>query len=224
MAISVAWTTHIITIPKADTTLVSAGPPEIRSYDINEFRGELMAAHASRPGAYAQTPYAHSVEELLSGVLYARKVKFLPPYKIEFENGNYTVYLTGANHNFADVHMQNSVGIVVNNSAGLINSGGGSVAETAAAVWEELRSAHTTPGSFGEALDAKISDIPDAVLDDPRFAGEVVGALYYIMEAWDSVTGGFYTWVSPGVADWTGTLYPGPNSPTNVAIFGKRRC
>jgi hypothetical protein len=43
-------------------------------------------------------------------------------------------------------------------------------------------------------------------------------ALIYLMEANDSVTLTAYTWISVGSADWSGSGYPGPNSPINIAV------
>lgn len=42
----------------------------------------------------------------------------------------------------------------------------------------------------------------------------------YLMMASDSVTQALYSWVVTGTPDWAGTNYPGPNSPTNIAIGG----
>jgi hypothetical protein len=51
----------------------------------------------------------------------------------------------------------------------------------------------------------------------PDAATTSTGSVAYLMEAWDSVTGLQVTWFvqSP---DFAGTFYPGPNSPTNIAI------
>jgi hypothetical protein len=40
----------------------------------------------------------------------------------------------------------------------------------------------------------------------------------FVMEARDSVTSGLFHWISMNGPDFTGTGYPGPNSPTNIAI------
>lgn len=120
MAVSIDWATKVITIPKADTTLVDAGPPEIRSYDVDAFRLELNDIQDSEEGIVFDTTHEHTPEKTLSGITYARFVEIINGYTVEFENGSYTVQLTGANHNIADVQVQNSVGIVVQNSAGLI--------------------------------------------------------------------------------------------------------
>lgn len=44
--------------------------------------------------------------------------------------------------------------------------------------------------------------------------------VFYIMQANDSVTGTRYDWTVPSVPDRAGTYYPGPNSPTNIAVAG----
>jgi len=126
MALTVTWPTPSapagnIYIPKADTTLVSAGPPEVRSYDMNSFRGELGTLWASSVAPWASRPFSHSQEVTISGYTYARGVQILTPYRVEFENGLYVVQIFGANHNVLDVIEANSVGVVTQNSAGLIN-------------------------------------------------------------------------------------------------------
>lgn len=47
-------------------------------------------------------------------------------------------------------------------------------------------------------------------------------AVYYVMQANDSVTDDLYTWPSGTTKDWAGDGYPGPNSPQNIAISSKR--
>lgn len=46
--------------------------------------------------------------------------------------------------------------------------------------------------------------------------------LIYVMEARDSVTGATYFWQSTQGPDWSGSGYPGPNSPTSIAISQRR--
>jgi hypothetical protein len=127
MALSISWPTPfngfdgLITIPKADTTLVLVGPPEVRSYDMNAFRGELGTIWASGIGGVYSQPFIHFQERLIAGYTYARGVTILPPYRVEFELGSYVVQIYGANHNILDVIDYNGVSIVTQNSAGLIN-------------------------------------------------------------------------------------------------------
>lgn len=42
----------------------------------------------------------------------------------------------------------------------------------------------------------------------------------FLMQAADSVSGALYRWTSVGQADHAGGGYPGPNSPTQIAIAG----
>lgn len=51
-------------------------------------------------------------------------------------------------------------------------------------------------------------------------AGQPV--LIFVMEARDSVTGATYYWQSTTGPDWAGTGYPGPNSPTTIAVSQQR--
>lgn len=125
MAITITWPTPAngfsgrILIPKADTTLVQSGPPEIRSINVNELRGEVMALHASEQGGPYYTPMRHTGEVTVSGFTYARQIVFF--YEIEFEDGTYVVQVSGGNHNVLDVIVPNSVSVQAQNSAGLVN-------------------------------------------------------------------------------------------------------
>ena len=127
MGLIVTWPTPAngfvanILVPKADTTLVSAGPPEIRNYNLDAFRAELGTLWASEPGAPYSKPFIHTGERTVSGFTYAREVLVLNPYRVEFEDGAYVVQLFGANHNTLDVINANSVSVQAQNSAGLIN-------------------------------------------------------------------------------------------------------
>lgn len=55
------------------------------------------------------------------------------------------------------------------------------------------------------------------VAGGPDAATISTGTVMYQMEAWDSVTGAQYTWVSTE-RDFSGAGYPGPNAPTDVAV------
>jgi hypothetical protein len=120
MAISIAWITSIITVPKDYTTQIQASP-EIRTLDLNEFRGDVMALAASEEGAPYSTPFDHNAEQVISGDTFARSVVFREPYTVEFEDGQYAVKCIGANHNIADVKVANQVSLIIGNSGGLIN-------------------------------------------------------------------------------------------------------
>ena len=120
MAISIDWPTKVINVPKADTTLVDAGPPEIRALDVNQFRKDLNALQASENGMPELTTHIHTAPVVLGGVTFARQVEIINGYTVTFEDGSYAVNLTEANNNVSDVTNLNSVSIRSANSAGLV--------------------------------------------------------------------------------------------------------
>jgi hypothetical protein len=121
MAISIDPMTHVISVPKADLTLVQSSP-EIRTLDLNAFRLWLKAWEDDEEGIPQLKTHNHNTEVTLSGLVYARIVEVLAPYTVEFEDGQYTINCTGANHNLADVRVSNQVSLIVNNAAGLISN------------------------------------------------------------------------------------------------------
>ena len=119
MAISVSWSTTgfgTIFVPKADTTLVQAGPPEIREIDVNTLRGDVGALFASVEGGPYVVPFDHIREVTLSGTTYSRLVTFF--YGVEFEDGQYAVKISGGDHNVVDVNVKNQVSLIAAISAG----------------------------------------------------------------------------------------------------------
>lgn len=121
MAIDVEWTTGVITIPKADTTLVTSTPSEIREYDLNTLKGELKDLEASVDGIVWPDTHRHDTTKTISGLVLARSIEIIPPYTVTFEDGTYSVNLFGANHNIVDRNNKNQVSLVTQNSAGLID-------------------------------------------------------------------------------------------------------
>lgn len=154
MPIDVDWTgveanPYRIYVPKADLTLVQASP-EIRSLDVDAFRHELKDLEASETeGIMWPDTHQHTQEGTLSGITYARRVEILAPYTVEFEDGQYTVQTPGANHNIADRKVANQVGIVVQNSAGLVVVQGPVGADD---IWNADLSTYTSAGSAGAVL------------------------------------------------------------------------
>jgi hypothetical protein len=120
MAISVNWITGEITVPKADTQLVSAGPPEIRSHDTDAFRLELKDLEDDAAGGrpWPRT-HNHNLPVTIAGITYARTLEIIAPYFVTYEDGQYRVSLGGSNNNIVDVATVNQVSIISNNSAGL---------------------------------------------------------------------------------------------------------
>ena len=122
MAISVNWVTGVITVPKADTTLVQSTPNEIRELDIDAFRLTLRDLEEDPDGRPWPRTHDHNTEVTVSGITLARVISILPPYTVTFEDGQYTVRLTGANSNIGERLNANQVSIQSANSAGLINN------------------------------------------------------------------------------------------------------
>lgn len=127
MAISIDWLTHTIHIPQADLTWVSGTLYEL---DTNQFRLTLKALEASEYGMPNLKTHNHNTTVTIVGVTYARSVNILAPYSIEFEDGAYSVMLTGSNNNIFDIAngrlVQNQVQVIPTNSAGLIQVTSGS--------------------------------------------------------------------------------------------------
>jgi hypothetical protein len=125
MAISINWSTRVITVPQADLTLVSGTLYEL---DVDTFRLSLRDIEDGEEGAAFVPTHTHSTAVTLSGVTYARTVEIINGYTITFEDTGspYTVRMTGANHNLADVtNYTSEVSLIVGNSAGLIVAGSG---------------------------------------------------------------------------------------------------
>ena len=121
MAISVNWITGVISVPKADMGLLQPSP-EIRELDLNAFRLILRDLEDDPDGRPWPKTHKHNTEVTLSGLTYARIVEIIDPYTVEFEDAQYTVACTGANHNLANVKVTNQVSLIINNAAGLINN------------------------------------------------------------------------------------------------------
>lgn len=119
MASTIDWATLIITIPKADTSLVDIGPPEIRSLNVNMWRLGLKDIEDDEDGMAFLDTHQHTAPVTIGGVTLARVVEVINGYTVTFENGSYAVNLEGANQNIGDVINFNSVQIRSTNSAGL---------------------------------------------------------------------------------------------------------
>lgn len=120
MAITIDYSTNVISIPRADMLDVTAGgPTEIRQLNINDLRIELGDIQDGEEGIPYLTTHSHTPPLTIAGVTLARVVEILDPYTIEFENGSYNVNIVGGNSNISDVTVKNTVGVNTSNSAGL---------------------------------------------------------------------------------------------------------
>jgi hypothetical protein len=135
MAISVDWPNKIINIPQSYLTLVSGN---VYSLDTDQLRLDLRALEDDEQGIVWERTHVHFTEQTLSGVTYARLVKFINGYTVTFEAGAYVVTLTGSNNNILDVLNPNGVSVLGNNSAGLqtVTSGSGLSTEQATQLQE----------------------------------------------------------------------------------------
>jgi len=190
MALSINPATSVITVPKADLTLVSG---TLYTYDVNTFRLALKALEDDPDYMPFPKTHTHNAEVVISGDTYARTVEILAPYTVEFEDGQYEVKLTGANHNIADVKVANQVSLIIGNSAGLISiaggmpiADGGITSDTFAAGAIDanaIAAAAFVASKFGAgAIDATalatdaVLEIADALLDRDMAAGTDTGS------------------------------------------------
>ncbi len=160
MTISIDPATSVISIPKADLTLVTG---TLFEHDTEAFRLELIDFEDSELGIVQPRTHTHNTQVTIVGVTYARFIEMLSPYSVEYEDGAYSVRLAGSNNNLFDVEngilVQNTVQLIAQNSAGLqiVIQGSGVTAQDkldiADQVWDENLSEHTTADSTGEALD-----------------------------------------------------------------------
>lgn len=128
MTISINWGTKVITVQKADMTLLSGGggAGSVYSFDVEAFWLALSDLQDSPEGMPFPTIFNNSGEFTLSGVTYARFLEIINGYTVDFDEtggGSYTVICSGANHNLADVKVVDTVSLIVGNSAGLISAG-----------------------------------------------------------------------------------------------------
>ena len=130
MAITIDYSNpaqYVINVPRADMTLVSSSPTEIRQLDIDDFWQALADIQDDPEGMAFPTAYINTAPLPVAGVTLARVVEILDPYVIEFEDGQYNVNIVGGNSNISDVTIKNQVGLNTANSAGLqvVTSGSG---------------------------------------------------------------------------------------------------
>ena len=121
MALSIDYSTKVITVPKADLTLIQAVPTEIRQLDLDSFRLELRDIEDSQEGIPQLVTHTHNTEVTVGGVTLARVISMINGYTVTFEDGTYAVNLVGANSNIGDVVNVNQVSIRSANSAGLVS-------------------------------------------------------------------------------------------------------
>lgn len=121
MAITLQASTYRIYVPKADLTVIEA--PTFYQLDVDWFRLQLRNLEDDEEGMALPKTHIHNTEVSFGGLAFARQVIIIPPWLVEFEDGQYQVSCSGANHNIADRRIFNQVSINPNNSAGLVDAG-----------------------------------------------------------------------------------------------------
>ena len=149
MALTINYDTKVIEVPQADLTLVSGTLYEL---DTNQFRKDVMAILDDETHIWMDNAFIHNTEVTVAGTTFARTIEFINGYSVEFEDGTYSVRLTGSNNNVFDVEngilVQNTVQVIAQNSAGLINATLTSP-EVADSVWGASRSSYTDATTMG---------------------------------------------------------------------------
>lgn len=135
MALSIDWATKVITVPKADMTLIQTVPFEVRELNTDDFRLELKEIEATFDGMAFEKTHVHNPPFFIGGTELARTIEIVNGYTVTFEDGQYAVNLQGSNSNIGDVINVNQVSVRSANSAGLVTSAGIEQIEYGAAVW-----------------------------------------------------------------------------------------
>lgn len=153
--LTIDWgNTYKIQVPQSYLTLISGTLYEL---DTDQFRLDLKALEASEDGMPFPKTHDHNTQYTIAGVTYSRSIEILAPYSVEFEDGAYSVRLTGSNNNIWDIQsgilVQNQVQVIPTNSAGLVVvSAGASASVIADAVWDKDISGFTVDGKAGTEL------------------------------------------------------------------------
>jgi hypothetical protein len=120
MAISITWGSKTIHVPQSYLTNITGTLYEL---DTDQLRLDLKALEDDVEGMPFPDTHRHNTAVTIAGVTYARFIEIINGYKIEFEDGQYSVRLAGSNNNFFDVEAgvlsQNQVQVIPGNAAGL---------------------------------------------------------------------------------------------------------
>lgn len=168
--ISINWSTYVIYVPKSYLTLVSGTSYEL---DVEQFRLDLIDIEDSALGIPHPNTHIHNTEFDVAGTTFARAVIIINPYSVEFEDGQYSVSLKGANNNIFDVSggilVQNQVQLIANNSAGLVKvtSGSGLSTDQATQLLELYRLHALQSGTTLQITDTsrKVNDGSSDIID-----------------------------------------------------------
>lgn len=120
MSYAVNWVTGLITIPRADLTLISGNQYRLNTADFHKEIRRLEWLFDE--GIWALQVIKYTEPETLGGTPFAPRIKVINNYTIAFEEfaGVYSVEIDGANTNIADVTIVNNVSIRTKNTGGLV--------------------------------------------------------------------------------------------------------
>ena len=123
--IDTIWGQTRIFIPRSELTLVQSSPSYVYNLDLNEFRLKLKDREDDEEGIVFLDTHNHVAPITVGGVTLARVLEIINNYDIEFEDGQYSVNLIGANSNLSDKVIPNQVSVRSSNSAGLVTGADG---------------------------------------------------------------------------------------------------
>ena len=121
MPVNIDWANKIINVPKDAMVLIQSVPKEIYELDVDVFRKTLNDLQDDEEGMPFDTTHQHNTTVTIGGVILARVVELINGYTVTFEDGQYRVVTTNANHNLAETTNVNQVSVSTTNSAGLVD-------------------------------------------------------------------------------------------------------
>lgn len=170
MALSIDYTTKVISVPRNDMALIQSLPVEVRELNLNTFRLNLKDWEDGEQGMFMPTTHNHVAPISVGGVTLARVVEMINDYTITFEDGQYAVNLTGANSNIGDRVNVNQVSVRSSNSAGLLQTREIEYASFDGGVWLDMAA-----GSSGTAYPRGTRQSPVNNLTDAMLVASVRG-------------------------------------------------
>jgi len=120
VAISIDWSTRVITVQQADLLQVQSSPVEVYELNLSDFHDDLRDLEDSELGIPHPDTHNYASPTTISGVTLALVVEMINNYTVTFlPNLSWAVNIVGGNSNVADVVNPNNVSVRTANSAGL---------------------------------------------------------------------------------------------------------
>lgn len=165
MAITVAWDTRVISVPKSYMTQIQTLPFVVYELNLNNFRLTIADIQDDEEGIVFDTIVNHTQPVDIGGVTLARVVELINGYTVTFEDDQYAVNLIAGNTNLGDNVNVNQVSVRTGNSAGLVdNTPIPTAEENAEAVWTSVTADYEDVDTMGGFL-------TQAVLTVQKFLG-----------------------------------------------------